>query len=1566
MPLPSHEVEVQLLAYAVPSSEKKALYAKLEALASPVGQDSVDALEALGARFNPAELRTQRAHLPLVAGALQGPFERMLSRIASRPYLIDEGRQPFRTRSPGVQALIRGLAVRNTFWLRARYNQPIEWWAVWSGYLERQYMVEPILEAMLASEIDAGNLEVFRTLVDSVEGRHPIGMISRTGIRALLTAGRTDGWAVVERLLLHAGLAEGLRQTIVESLDEVHPQVFARFVRLIIEHNLLRFSSVRRAFMVWLPELIDEGKHRSAENVLSRLLEFLNDPSIPPILEFNDVYLRLWADAFVEADDAIRRAEALWAHPQPEVRRAVVKIAASTRLSSGDPLLLKALQQDDLTVAQFAIKGLSSRGKDVRAIPFEPHLRALAHRWPAKPGPELEVDRQSVWAVAAQCAPPAALAHYFQHITELDSFDRFWLARRITEIADAAERRRAIFTCIADRSTQVRDIGFEELERAPVSAHEAPELEALLTRRSGELRKSILVALSAQAKPLAAQSAARLGASKNELQRQAGQELAEKLNPPPAPPRTRGADDTKSRFGLIVPSELTYADKPAPLPGGTLFTPGALQILTAIDNYLFGRRDEMTLAIGPAGGKEQIAIGDLLGHRIWSGLRYSSTDVDEEALLPLHHEFMDWCQRTFPNLEARSGDWIRAELISSFASDGEHRWIEDVESEFAKQVRVRPRYLSTIGNLLKVFALRAPLVPTAYLDVVQHLIATTADDRYEFEQNYSYTEERSWRSGRVLDRCMDRAESQIHKFGPEDTRRAVLLWRFFDEPKGRMARDAALQAYENAERLRFRHTMHVGNKRYRLDVPPRCTMPMALVSHALRYGACTDSDGIDAIAHALRDATKSWDQWSPRARTLTQRFVDRIVEIECRRGELPTEASRFVGEISGCLWLRHVVHILNAGGVATRGYVGDGEVRKDVLGHLLSRSRPAAEESPEQCGAAFANLKVKPERLVELAMVAPRWARAVELALGWGPLEDAVWWFRAHTRDSDWRAEESENQWQSGQISERTRLTAEQLADGKCDPDWFRRVRSSFTDARWKVIQKSAKFASSGTAHGRAVTYGLAISGELKPETIVEQIRAKRNQNSVRALGLAPLTDPSGAELRDRYHLLQGFLVESRQFGSARQASEKRAVEIALGNLAATAGYPDSLRLSWQLESEAAQDLKGAGKVVTIQDVDIRLSFDALGQPIIDVAKNGMAMKDIPAALKKHPEVKELLERRTVLRKQLSRMRLSLEGAMNEGDSFTASELRALMDHPGLRPLLRNLVFIGESGACDFPDEQGSVGAETGKLRVAHPYDLLRHGDWPEWQARVFREERVQPFKQVFRELYVRTAAEDSQNEVTRFAGHQVIPTRALAILAKRGWIARYEDGVSKTNYNHSIVARLSLEAVGYSPADIEGLPLEGLTFTRVGSDDPLPLTEVPPVLFSETLRDLDLIVSVASAVGHDPEATESTVEMRRNVVAQTARLLGLDNVSFIPRHVAIQGALAEYTINLGSGTVHQRARGELVIVAVRQPQRGRLFLPFVDDDPRTAEIVSKTILLARDSEIKDPSILGQIIVGRR
>jgi hypothetical protein len=166
-----------------------------------------------------------------------------------------------------------------------------------------------------------------------------------------------------------------------------------------------------------------------------------------------------------------------------------------------------------------------------------------------------------------------------------------------------------------------------------------------------------------------------------------------------------------------------------------------------------------------------------------------------------------------------------------------------------------------------------------------------------------------------------------------------------------------------------------------------------------------------------------------------------------------------------------------------------------------------------------------------------------------------------------------------------------------------------------------------------------------------------------------------------------------------------------------------------------------------------------------------------------------------------------------------------------------------------------------------------------------------------------------------------------------------------------------------YTPADVDGLTLEGLSFTKRDDWKPLPLEDIPPRVFSEVMRDLDLVVSVAHRGGVDPEASASTVEMRASLVRETCDMLGLENVRLQEKHALIEGDLGHYSIHLGSATVHRQPGGSLCIVPVHSQHRGRLFLPFADDDPRTAEVVSKVLLLARDREIKDPTILEQLLL---
>jgi hypothetical protein len=65
--------------------------------------------------------------------------------------------------------------------------------------------------------------------------------------------------------------------------------------------------------------------------------------------------------------------------------------------------------------------------------------------------------------------------------------------------------------------------------------------------------------------------------------------------------------------------------------------------------------------------------------------------------------------------------------------------------------------------------------------------------------------------------------------------------------------------------------------------------------------------------------------------------------------------------------------------------------------------------------------------------------------------------------------------------------------------------------------------------------------------------------------------------------------------------------------------------------------------------------------------------------------------------------------------------------------------------------------------------------------------------------------------------------------------------------------------------------------------------------------------------------------------------------------------------VHLGSGVVHQIGGTMLSVLPVHSQHRGRFFLPFADDDPKTAEIISKVILFSEDKRLKDPTILSQI-----
>ena len=338
------------------------------------------------------------------------------------------------------------------------------------------------------------------------------------------------------------------------------------------------------------------------------------------------------------------------------------------------------------------------------------------------------------------------------------------------------------------------------------------------------------------------------------------------------------------------------------------------------------------------------------------------------------------------------------------------------------------------------------------------------------------------------------------------------------------------------------------------------------------------------------------------------------------------------------------------------------------------------------------------------------------------------------------------------------------------------------------------------------------------------------------------------------------------------------------------------------------------------------------------------------------------------LTEQYRRTRLMLERAMEDRTVFSFAELSALSAHPVVYPMLKNLVLVGAEAVgflaeCGLRDGTGNVKSvdEGAEIRIAHPFDLYARGCWREYQKYLYDNRITQPFRQVFRELYIKTAEEMNMLHSLRYAGNQIQPAKTVGALKSRRWVADIEDGLQKVYYKENIVAQIYALADWFSPADIEAPTLEWVCFTDRRTGEEMKIADIPDIVFSEVMRDVDLAVSVAHAGGVDPETSHSTMEMRGAILSFVLPMFRLGNVRVEGHHAIIEGKLAEYSVHLGSGVVHRIGGAMIPVLPVHSQHKGKIFLPFVDDDPKTAEIISKVLLFAEDGKIKDPSILESI-----
>jgi hypothetical protein len=310
--------------------------------------------------------------------------------------------------------------------------------------------------------------------------------------------------------------------------------------------------------------------------------------------------------------------------------------------------------------------------------------------------------------------------------------------------------------------------------------------------------------------------------------------------------------------------------------------------------------------------------------------------------------------------------------------------------------------------------------------------------------------------------------------------------------------------------------------------------------------------------------------------------------------------------------------------------------------------------------------------------------------------------------------------------------------------------------------------------------------------------------------------------------------------------------------------------------------------------------------------------------------------------------------------------------------------------------EEIEPGADT-IVRMWHPIDV-DPGAVLAWRDRLDVLAMTQPTKQAYREIYIVTDPERATGTYSnRMAAHILKQHQFSALAAGRGWnyslLGANDDG------RDDDAARRRLPAYGITAEYwIDELHDDADRFNDSGiwdyvatdqvrfvdaNDQPVDIADVPPIVFSEVMRDVDLFVGVAG-VGNDPEwddrgATREQLEYWQSyafgdlsAVAETRkavlerllpRLKFRDQAHIDGKFLIVDGKWHSYKIHIGSTNILILPNDCYLCIV---PGRGRdkntdtIRLPF-EGDRGLSIVLSKAFMLADDDQITDPSILSQL-----
>ncbi|MCB2408280.1 DUF4132 domain-containing protein [Hymenobacter lucidus] len=418
------------------------------------------------------------------------------------------------------------------------------------------------------------------------------------------------------------------------------------------------------------------------------------------------------------------------------------------------------------------------------------------------------------------------------------------------------------------------------------------------------------------------------------------------------------------------------------------------------------------------------------------------------------------------------------------------------------------------------------------------------------------------------------------------------------------------------------------------------------------------------------------------------------------------------------------------------------------------------------------------------------------------------------------------------------------------------------------------------------------------------------------------------------------------------------------------------------------------------------------GKAELHWSKDGKALKSVPAALKKThaAELKELKSTQTQVQQSLTAQRERLDRSFIEGRHLPLPWFwQYYFEHGLLSYLTRQLIwrFHHPGGSHTdalwlrdaWRDAQGQpMPAPTDEARVQLWHPVLASADEVlAWRKLLEDEQRRQPLKQAFRELYLLTPPEERTGTYSnRMAAHVLRQHQFNSLTKLRGWRYRlmgaYDKGYETDSATlelpaHGLEAQFWVSEVNaddaMNPTGIWNyISTDQVRF--VNGHGAVPLPEVPPLVFSEVMRDVDLFVGVGS-VGNDPQWRDNgglpayrnywesysfgelgeVAKNRKLALERLVPRMKIGKVSEIKdRFLVVRGQLRTYKIHLGSGNILMEPNDQYLCIvpdrSTKAPGATDVFLPF-EGDAVLSIILSKALLLMNDDKITDETINRQI-----